>query len=184
MPDISTADGTPVVPVSKRSATEASRRELSEDASFGVGTLLVVEQSNSENLPRGVSYTRVHRSTGIRQHGHPRGRKKKQKTKKKPTSLLRHLINFCKRLLRTYYNTSSKGRSSSAYHDTCWTILLKYYTVCCCCYLHLLDSRNQPTSYQKLGNLKKKNFGTYTGPARLIARASRPRNTKKLRRNK
>ena len=41
-----------IVPVPKRSALEASRRELSEDASFGIGILLVVEQSSLENHPR------------------------------------------------------------------------------------------------------------------------------------
>ena len=35
-------------------ALEMSRRELSRDVPFGVGTLLVVEQSNLENRPRGV----------------------------------------------------------------------------------------------------------------------------------
>ena len=56
MLDISTAVGKMEVP--KRSALETSRRELSEDVSFGIGTgtLLVVEQSQSsfENRPRGV----------------------------------------------------------------------------------------------------------------------------------
>ena len=47
MVDISTV-GT--VPVTNRSALETSRRELSEDVSFGIGTgtLLVVEQSRLE----------------------------------------------------------------------------------------------------------------------------------------
>ena len=40
--DISTVG---IVSVSKRSAFETSREELSEDVSFGVGTLLLVEQS-------------------------------------------------------------------------------------------------------------------------------------------
>ena len=47
-----------LVSVPKRPALEASRRELSRDASFGigtVGTLLVAEQSSLENHPRGVS---------------------------------------------------------------------------------------------------------------------------------
>ena len=37
----------------KRSALETSRRELSEDVSFGIGTgtLLVVQQSSLENRP-------------------------------------------------------------------------------------------------------------------------------------
>ena len=39
--------------VPKRSALEASRRQLSEGISFGTGTLLVVEQSSLENLPEG-----------------------------------------------------------------------------------------------------------------------------------
>ena len=38
----------------KRSALETSRRELSEVVSFGIDTLLVVEQSSFENRPRGV----------------------------------------------------------------------------------------------------------------------------------
>ena len=33
-------------------ALEISRRELSEDVWFGIGTLLVVEQSSVENRPR------------------------------------------------------------------------------------------------------------------------------------
>ena len=37
-----------IVSVPKRSALEASRRELSEDVPFGTGTLLVVEQSTLE----------------------------------------------------------------------------------------------------------------------------------------
>ena len=51
MVDISTVR---IVSVSKRSAAETSRRELSEDVSFGIGTVLVVEQLSLENLPRGV----------------------------------------------------------------------------------------------------------------------------------
>ena len=57
MVDISTGG---MVPVPKRSAFETSRRELSEDVSFGISTLLVVEQSSVENRPRGwhtPSYT-------------------------------------------------------------------------------------------------------------------------------
>ena len=50
MLDISTV-GTVSVP--KRPALEASRRELSENVSFGISTLLVVEQSILENRPRG-----------------------------------------------------------------------------------------------------------------------------------
>ena len=46
-----------IVSVPKKQALERSRRELSEDVSFGVGTvgaLLVVEQSSLENRPRKV----------------------------------------------------------------------------------------------------------------------------------
>ena len=48
--------------VPKRTPLEKSRRELSEDVSFGigtigtVGTLLVVEQSSLETTPGGVIY--------------------------------------------------------------------------------------------------------------------------------
>ena len=43
------------VPVPKRSTLETSRRELYDNASFGIGTLLVVEQSKSslDYRPRG-----------------------------------------------------------------------------------------------------------------------------------
>ena len=51
MVDISTVE---TVPVPKTSALETPRRQLSEDLSFDVGTLLVVEQSSLENRPRGV----------------------------------------------------------------------------------------------------------------------------------
>ena len=44
--DISTVG---IVSTPKRSALETSRRELSEDVSFGIGTLLVVEQSTLEH---------------------------------------------------------------------------------------------------------------------------------------
>ena len=41
--------------------TETSRRELSEDASFGIGTLLVVEQSSLEKtLQGGLIYAVVY----------------------------------------------------------------------------------------------------------------------------
>ena len=50
MLDISTAG---IVSVPKRSALETSRRELSEDVSVGIGTLLVVEQSGLEKGRRG-----------------------------------------------------------------------------------------------------------------------------------
>ena len=49
------------VSVPKRSALEPSRRDLSEDVSFGIGTigtLLAVEQSSLENRPRGCD---IHR---------------------------------------------------------------------------------------------------------------------------
>ena len=39
---------------------ETPRRELSEDVSFRVGTLLVVEQSGLENRRGGVIYTVVY----------------------------------------------------------------------------------------------------------------------------
>ena len=45
------------MPAPKRSALEPSRRKLSQDISFGIGTLLVLEQSSLENRPRGVWYT-------------------------------------------------------------------------------------------------------------------------------
>ena len=51
MLDISTVG---IVSVPKKSALETSRRELSEDVSFGIGTLLGVEQSSLKNRPRGV----------------------------------------------------------------------------------------------------------------------------------
>ena len=41
----------------KRSELETSRRQLSEDVSFGITTLSVVEQSSFENHPRGRSLT-------------------------------------------------------------------------------------------------------------------------------
>ena len=40
-----------IVSVPKKSALETSGRELSEDVSFGIGILLVVEQSSLENRP-------------------------------------------------------------------------------------------------------------------------------------
>lgn len=43
-----------IVSVPKRSASETSHLELSEDVSVGTGTSLVVEQSPLENRPRGV----------------------------------------------------------------------------------------------------------------------------------
>ena len=47
-------------PVPTTSALERSRRELSEDVSFGIGTLLVVEQPTLEPPPQGgVLYTVV-----------------------------------------------------------------------------------------------------------------------------
>ena len=67
MTDISTVG---MVLVSKSLALETLRRELSENASFGVGTLLVVEQSHLENRPRGVCmmYTVVYRSVSESPH--------------------------------------------------------------------------------------------------------------------
>ena len=52
MVDVSTVVG--IVSVPKWSAFETSRRELSEDISFGIGILLVVGQSTLQNRPRGV----------------------------------------------------------------------------------------------------------------------------------
>ena len=51
-----------MIPVLKRSALEASRRELSEDVPFGPGTLLVVDQSiELEKSPQGyVIYAAAH----------------------------------------------------------------------------------------------------------------------------
>ena len=50
--DISTVG---IVPVCQEGRVlETCRRELSEDRSFGIGTLLVAEQSTLENGPRGV----------------------------------------------------------------------------------------------------------------------------------
>ena len=47
-------------PVPQRPALEPPCRELSGDVSFGIGTLLVVEQSSLENrLKGGVMYTVV-----------------------------------------------------------------------------------------------------------------------------
>ena len=51
MVDISTVG---IVSVPKRSALEPSIRELSEDVSFGIGTLLAVEHSCLVNRTRGV----------------------------------------------------------------------------------------------------------------------------------
>ena len=55
--DISTVG---ILSVPKRLALERSSRRLCEDASFGIVTFLVVEQSSLEKRPIGVSYT-VHR---------------------------------------------------------------------------------------------------------------------------
>ena len=56
MVDISTAVG--IVSVPKRWALEASRRELSVDVSFGMGTLLVVGAIELGQPPQGdVMYT-------------------------------------------------------------------------------------------------------------------------------
>ena len=43
-----------IVSVPKQSALKTSRLELSKDISFGIGALLVVEQSSLENRPREV----------------------------------------------------------------------------------------------------------------------------------
>ena len=60
-----------IVSLPKRPGVETSSRELSEDASFGIGTLLVVEQSSLENRPRGGDKHRtlVYRYTGVQQKG-------------------------------------------------------------------------------------------------------------------
>ena len=50
MVDISTVG---IVSVPRKSALEASRGELSEDVSFSIGTLQVVDQSSLESHPRG-----------------------------------------------------------------------------------------------------------------------------------
>ena len=50
MLDVSTVG---IVSVPNRSVLETSRRELLEDVSFGVGTLLVVEQSSLDQPPQG-----------------------------------------------------------------------------------------------------------------------------------
>ena len=47
--------------IPKRTALETYRRELSEDASFGIGTLLSVEQSSLGNHPRGGWFNTVNR---------------------------------------------------------------------------------------------------------------------------
>ena len=67
--DISTVVGI-VASVPNKSALETTRRELSEDVPFGIGTictLWVVEHSSFEKSPRGVrhepSYTALHYST-------------------------------------------------------------------------------------------------------------------------
>ena len=54
MIDISTVGIVLIAPMLQMSALETPRRELSEDASFGIGTVLVVEQSSLEKRPRGV----------------------------------------------------------------------------------------------------------------------------------
>ena len=60
MIDISTVVG--IVSVPKRSTLDTSRRKLSEEVSFGVGTLFfVVEQSSLENAPGGCDpYRRIY----------------------------------------------------------------------------------------------------------------------------
>ena len=54
MVNFSTAGIVLIVSVPKTSALGTSRGELSENVSFGIGTLLVVEQSSLENRTRGV----------------------------------------------------------------------------------------------------------------------------------
>ena len=49
--DISTVG---IVPVPQRSALETRVRELSQDVSFGIDTLLDIERTSLENLPEGV----------------------------------------------------------------------------------------------------------------------------------
>ena len=70
MHDISTAGIVLIVAVSKCSAMEASRRELSEDVSFGIGSLSVVEQSQLGKPPQGVCvmYTDEHGTVSIDHH--------------------------------------------------------------------------------------------------------------------
>ena len=58
MLDISTVG---IVPVPETSALETFRRVLSEHVSFGIGTLLVVEQSSLETRPRGCDMHRRRR---------------------------------------------------------------------------------------------------------------------------
>ena len=53
MVDIFTVGMVGIVSVLKRSALETSIGELSEDVSFGIGTLLVLEQSSLEKPPQG-----------------------------------------------------------------------------------------------------------------------------------
>ena len=51
MVDISTVG---IVPVPQRSALETRVRELSQDVSFGIDTLLDIERASLEILPEGV----------------------------------------------------------------------------------------------------------------------------------
>ena len=53
-----------IVSLPKRSALEISRRELSEDVSFGIGTLLVVQSNRSwkKRPQEGVTFTLVYGS--------------------------------------------------------------------------------------------------------------------------
>ena len=55
MVDISTVE---MVTVQTRSALDTSRRELAEEVSSGIDTLLAVGQSSLENCPKRVRYTR------------------------------------------------------------------------------------------------------------------------------
>ena len=59
--------------VPKRTALGTSRRELPEHTYFGIGSLLVVEQSSMENRPRGVECTPPYTTPHF--YGNPRRRK-------------------------------------------------------------------------------------------------------------
>ena len=66
-------------------STESSRRDLSKTALFGVGPLLVVEQSSLERQSRGCAKTPILRVFGLRLPGEGKGR---------PSSLVRGLRSF------------------------------------------------------------------------------------------
>ena len=63
MLDTSTAVGIEVAP--KRSVLETSRLELSEDVSFDIETLVVIEKSSLENAPGGCD---IHRRIRYMRH--------------------------------------------------------------------------------------------------------------------